>query len=94
MLVLTDNATTAVKAVTSDVSGATDAGLRIAVPGDQDQGFALAIVPAPETTDTVVESDGARVFLEPAVADALQDRTLDAEVGSDGAVRFALRSQA
>ena len=94
MLVLTDNASIAVKSVTSDLADAPEAGLRIAVPGDSDQAFTLAVVPAPESTDTVVESAGARVFLEPAVAEVLEDRTLDAEVGSDGAVRFALRHPA
>ena len=94
MLVLTDNASIAVKSVTSDIADAPEAGLRIAVPGDADQGFALAIVPAPEPTDTVIESAGARVFLEPSVAEVLEDRTLDAGVGSDGAVRFTLRHPA
>jgi iron-sulfur cluster assembly protein len=94
MLVLTDNATIAVTSITSDLADAPEAGLRIAVPEDSDQGFTLAIVPAPEPTDTIVESAGARVFLEPTVAEVLEDRTLDAEVGSDGAVRFALRHPA
>ena len=65
--------------------------------------FATLVVPAAgvdaplsatTTADTVVVTDGARVFLDEAANTALDDRVLDAELGQDGSVRFALGSQA
>jgi hypothetical protein len=42
----------------------------------------------------VVEDHGARVFLTTTVADTLDDKVLDAQVGEDGSVRFAIGAQA
>lgn len=69
-----------------------DAGLRIYLPQpsvEVTQGLRLEIVRAPRNDDRVLDVDGARVFLEPAAADALDDMVLDA--ASDGdKVRFAV----
>lgn len=43
--------------------------------------------------DEVVQEEGAQVFIAPAVADALEDKELDAEVEPDGDLRFQLRDQ-
>lgn len=88
MLTLTENAATAVKTITAQISTA-QGGLRIRDTGAQ-SGFELALAPEPEPQDTVVETDGARVFVDEAATVALDDRVLDAEVGADGSVRFAL----
>ena len=40
--------------------------------------------------DAVVESAGALLFLDPAVAAALDDNELDAHSDADGALRFTL----
>lgn len=65
-------------------------GLRIA-PGESSDGpaLALALVDAPQATDRSIESEGAQVYLEPTVAEMLDDKTLDARV-EQGQVRFAL----
>ena len=56
-------------------------------------GFELGISPQPETTDAVVEVEGARVFLDAGAALALEDKVLDAQMEQDGSVRFALAVQ-
>ena len=48
---------------------------------------------APEPDDTVVETEGARVFVDPVASVALNDRVLDARVSDDGSVGFALAQQ-
>lgn len=73
-----------------------DAGLRIFLrsPATEDAAHALRleVVHSPRAHDRVVEVDGARIFLEPAAADALDDMVLDA--ASDGdKVRFAVAPQ-
>jgi Fe-S cluster assembly iron-binding protein IscA len=88
MLTLTDNAATAVKTISSQIP-TEGGGLRIRDTGP-DTGFELALATTPEHGDAVVETDGARVFVDPAATDALDERILDAEVGDDGSVRFAL----
>ncbi|GAA0501696.1 Fe-S cluster assembly protein HesB [Microbacterium aurantiacum] len=93
MLTMTDTAAEAVKTIVSRVPEAGDGGVRIRDTGAQN-GFELSVAPAPEPQDTVVVTDGARVFLDEAANTALDDRVLDAELGQDGSVRFALGSQA
>jgi iron-sulfur cluster assembly protein len=92
MLTLTDNAATAVKTISSQIP-AEGGGLRIRDTGP-DTGFELALAPSPEAGDAVVETDGARVFVDAAANDALDGRILDAEVDENGSVRFALGVQA
>ena len=53
----------------------------------------MAIVPTPEERDSVVEQDGARVYLGENAATALNDKTLDASVSNDGRVSFDLLPQ-
>ena len=89
MLTLTENAATAVKTLTSQIP-TTTGGIRISDSGSPDTGFALALADAPQADDAVVETDGARVFVDPAAALALDDRVLDAQSDPDGAFSFAL----
>ncbi|HET8758458.1 MAG TPA: hypothetical protein VFM58_20730 [Solirubrobacteraceae bacterium] len=91
MLTFTPSAVEAVNLVAPG-----EAALRIYLPetsgADPAQGLRLEVVDAPHTDDRVVDVDGARVFLEPAAADALDDMILDA--ASDGdKVRFAVTPQ-
>ena len=94
MLTLTETASTVVKTIIANESEAGQGGLRInadAVGGTQ---FTVAVTPAPETTDAVVEHDGARVFVGENAVTALDDKILDAQVGDDGSVRFAITEAA
>lgn len=90
MLTLTDNASTIVKTIAAQTPDSADAGLRISSTDSASTDFAVAITPAPEPDDQVVESAGAKVFLEGNAAEMLSDKVLDAQVDDEGAVRFAI----
>jgi Fe-S cluster assembly iron-binding protein IscA len=92
MLTLTENATIAVKSLTEQLSTDTG-GLRISEAVAPEKGYALNLAQSPEPEDTVVESGGARVFVDPATSVALDKRVLDAQVSDDGSVGFALADQ-
>ncbi len=93
MLTLTDTASTAVKTIAERALGAdADGGLRIS--STDDEGYAVAIATAPESTDVVVETHGAHVFLEKQASDALTDKVLDAQLDTDGSVSFAIANRA
>ncbi|MCR2799494.1 iron-sulfur cluster biosynthesis family protein [Microbacterium sp. NPDC058021] len=89
MLTLTENATSAVKTLTSQIP-TEEGGLRIRGADQAEAGFELALVSSPEPEDAVIETDGARVFVEQAAALPLDDRVLDAQIGDDGSLSFAL----
>lgn len=91
MLTLTETASTVVKTIVASTPDAGNGGLRIG-PGE-DRDFAVAVVPAPQPGDQAVESDGAKVFLEESTSSLLDDKMLDAQVGENGAVTFALVPQ-
>ncbi|KAA9131088.1 Fe-S cluster assembly protein HesB [Microbacterium caowuchunii] len=88
MLTLTETAASAVKTISSQIP-TEGGGLRIRDTGPE-TGFELALAPSPEQGDAIVETDGARVFVDAAASVALDDRILDAEMDPDGSVRFAL----
>lgn len=94
MLTLTENASSAVKAIIDQSPTAETGGLRIQSSGQPDGRLEVAIVAEPELTDSIVERDGARVFLEPGAALVLDDKTLDASVDDAGSVRFAIANAA
>ncbi|WP_345799809.1 Fe-S cluster assembly protein HesB [Microbacterium sp. AZCO] len=89
---MTDTAAEAVKKIVARMPDATDAGVRISDDGET-VGFALTIADAPEASDTVVDTDGARVFLDTTAAAALDDQVLDARFTGEGQVSFELAPQ-
>ncbi|MCG7414247.1 Fe-S cluster assembly protein HesB [Microbacterium aurum] len=89
MLTLTENATTAVEDLAANLPADTG-GLRISEAADPQAGYALSLADGPERGDTVVENDGARVYVDPAATVQLDDRVLDARVDENGGVGFAL----
>jgi iron-sulfur cluster assembly protein len=86
MLEMTPNAVAALCAFFYRPGTPETAGVRIAQ--GEDRHLALSTALEPEPGDRVVEKDGARLFLEPVVAGALDDMVLDANVEADGRVRF------
>lgn len=95
MLTLTEEATTAVKTITAQIPDAPQGGVRIEGAGSPESQFALSVVDAPESSDTVVESAGARVFLDSDAAAVLDDRVLDAQIDPEqGSVQFAVTTAA
>lgn len=93
MLVLTPAAAQAVKAVTTAPNAPEEAGLRIAPTADEQNALQLSATEGPGDGDQVVEGEGARVFLEPRVAEFLDDKVLDARVDEEGAAHFVLLDQ-
>ena len=95
MLTLTENAGVVVKNLADrtlaslDTPGAADGGLRIQA-AESGKNFEVAVAARPEPTDQIVESAGARVYLEELAASALDDKVLDAQVDDSGSVRFSL----
>jgi Fe-S cluster assembly iron-binding protein IscA len=96
MLVLTEAAAEVVKSVTDTPQAPEGTGLRI-TQSEQEPGSAnglqLAAAAQPGAADQVVEISGARVFLDPPAAAFLEDKVLDAEVDTQGKVRFTLGVQ-
>jgi iron-sulfur cluster assembly protein len=96
MLVLTEAAAEVVKSVIETPQAPDSTGLRItrSIP---EQGTAaeleLAAAAEPAGDDQIVETSGARVFLDPPAAAYLEDKVLDAQVDADGKVRFTLGVQ-
>ncbi|WP_194395920.1 Fe-S cluster assembly protein HesB [Microbacterium atlanticum] len=93
MLTLTQTAADAVKEIVARVPQVEDGGVRIRDTGATGA-FELSVAPDPQPHDTIVVTDGARVFLDENAAAALDDRVLDAEVTDEGALRFALTARA
>jgi iron-sulfur cluster assembly protein len=94
VLVLTHDAATIIRSIVEQSEVPDEGGLRIAtrsLEGDEAT-LELSVADEPETTDEVVEQEGAQVFLEPLAAEALSDKVLDAAV-DEGGVSFTLAPQ-
>lgn len=93
MLMLTQDAADAIKALTA---GPLAEGVRIStVPqslNGRGGGLQIGLAPGPDVSDAVVAAEGARIYLEPGAAQALDRKILDAEVDGDE-VRFAVLEQ-
>jgi Fe-S cluster assembly iron-binding protein IscA len=93
MLTLTENASTIVNELSSQTE-APEAGLRITMMADQQEGLGVSTAERPEPGDQVVEQAGAKVYLDSRAADLLDDKVLDAGVDEAGNLQFALGQQA
>jgi iron-sulfur cluster assembly protein len=91
MLILTENASTVVKGFAEQIPDAN--GLRIT--GGPEDAPALEVAPAAdaEPGDSVLEQDGATVYLDESATVLLDDKVLDAAVDPEGKVEFALAQQ-
>ncbi len=92
MLALTSNATTVIKDLTTQPQIPEGSGLRIAPAPDGSGELQLSLQAQPAPGDAVIDTDGARVFVEPQTASMLSDQTLDAQV-TDGGAGFYLTAQ-
>jgi iron-sulfur cluster assembly protein len=94
MLALTETATTVIRSVIDHPELPDGAGLRIAASsGDTTEGLTVAAAPTPEEGDQVLETEGARVFLEPTAAAILDEMVLDARVDDEGRPEFLVAAQ-
>jgi Fe-S cluster assembly iron-binding protein IscA len=91
MLAMTEYAAAAIRSLVSQPEVPAGAGLRISAdhtsPAKQ---LMLRVTPQPDVNDDVIESNGARLFVEPEVSSALSDKTLDASSDTNGTVRFSV----
>ena len=95
MLTLTPTAAEAVRQLVASAPVPDETGgVRIAPGETTPAGTALAItvVEAPKASDQAVDEEGAHVFIEPRVAEFLDDKVLDAEL-EQGRVSFAVHDQ-
>jgi iron-sulfur cluster assembly protein len=96
MLTLTPTAAEVLRALVADAPIEDESGgIRISPAARTPEGTSLqlALVEAPEIADEEIDAGGAHVFLEPQVAEFLDDKVLDASIESGGEVRFALLEQ-
>jgi Fe-S cluster assembly iron-binding protein IscA len=92
MLTVTDNAATAIRDITSQDAVPPGAGLRIAAE-DGGDALVLSLVAQPFEGDQIVDSAGARLFLDRQAAALLDDKELDVTVDPSGEVQFAVGDQ-
>jgi iron-sulfur cluster assembly protein len=94
VLTLTPTAAEAVRQLIASSPIDDTGGLRISTGETTAAGTPLEItlVESPETEDQSVDEEGAHVFLEPEVAQFLDDKVLDASI-DEGRVSFAFRDQ-
>jgi Fe-S cluster assembly iron-binding protein IscA len=89
MLTLTENAAQVIREITRQDEVPAGAGVRIAA--DPNEGaLTLSLTPEPQEGDQVLDTDGARLFLDAETAPMLDDKALDAAVDSQGGVQFTL----
>jgi iron-sulfur cluster assembly protein len=80
MLSVTSAAAAAIRELVADLPGG--AGLRVQLekPGNgTEPEFGLHVAETPEAGDDLIETDGARVFLDPAAGAYFEGKVLDAE---------------
>jgi Fe-S cluster assembly iron-binding protein IscA len=92
MVTLTDGAVTAIQGLTQNVDTTSEGGLRIAAD-DTRGSLHLSLSPGPAQGDEVVETGGARLFLDRVAASVLDDKALDAQTDPDGQVMFTVAEQ-
>jgi iron-sulfur cluster assembly protein len=92
VLSMTPTAAEAVRQLVAASPVSEDGGVRISAGETSASGTALqlSLVDGPEAADESLDENGAHVFLEPGVAQFLDDKVLDAQV-DEGRVSFAVR---
>lgn len=94
MLTLTETATNVVKAIVAQGPSTETGGLRINAADTASPELAVAVAEKPEASDAIIDTEGARVYLDENASVVLADKVLDAQVDEDGSVRFAIGQQA
>jgi Fe-S cluster assembly iron-binding protein IscA len=92
MVILTDQAAAAIKALTDQPEVPPDAGLRIAAEEGSGDRLAMQLMTGPNAGDEVVESQGAKLFLDPVAAVVLDGKALDAQSDGSGRISFTVEN--
>ncbi|MBB5078657.1 iron-sulfur cluster biosynthesis family protein [Nonomuraea sp. NPDC050547] len=90
MLTLTPTAAQAIRDLTATTPEPAQSGVRISSKGESAGSLTLTLASAPEPLDEVVETEGARVYLDPVAASVLEDKSLDAGADDQGGVSFVV----
>jgi iron-sulfur cluster assembly protein len=95
VLALTDAAVGVIHDLTTQPGLPEGTGLRISPQPDNGSGpaYALSLSQAPDVADQVVQAADTRVYLEPGVAQQLQDKVLDAKIDEQGEIAFLISQQ-
>jgi iron-sulfur cluster assembly protein len=93
VLTLTANAAQAIRDLTSAAPEPAQTGIRISSQGEGASSLTLSLATSPEPADEVVETEGARVYLDPVAATVLEGKSLDAGADEKGAVSFLVTEQ-
>lgn len=91
MLTVTDAAAEAIISLVTENHMPEGSGLRISRQGNttRSEGLALSIARAPAEDESVLESNGVKIFLSRALSDALGNQELDVQrVNEDGAEKL------
>ena len=91
MLTVTENAVTEIRNLTDQPQAPEGGGVRIAT--DPTGALKLRLAATPAEDDTVLDADGARLFLDSSATTLLEDKTLDAVTDPSGQVQFGLAEQ-
>lgn len=92
ILTITENAATEIRNLIDLPQAPDGAGVRIA--NDPAEGaLTLSLAAMPAEDDTVLDSDGARVFLDASANTLLDDKLLDAVKDPSGEIQFAIDEQ-
>jgi iron-sulfur cluster assembly protein len=91
VLTVTDNAASEIRNLVANPEVPDDGGVRIA--SNEGGALTLALAGGPADGDTVVDSAGARVFLEPQAGQLLDDKILDAGADQQGNLQFSIADQ-
>jgi iron-sulfur cluster assembly protein len=96
MLALTTEAQEAIEGLLSASSTPPSAGVRIAPPADAGAPgsgeLQITVAKVPAEADQVIDAHGARVFVDEAAVEFLDDKILDANI-SGNEIRFAIAEQ-
>ncbi|WP_345635844.1 adhesin [Rugosimonospora acidiphila] len=89
---MTDHAVTAVRGLTHQPNVPDGTGLRIST--DPSRGaLTLTVAAAPQMGDEVIDTAGARLFLDSEAATMLDDKSLDVTTDSQGGLEFRVGEQ-
>ncbi|GGM88516.1 hypothetical protein GCM10010106_39690 [Thermopolyspora flexuosa] len=93
MLTLTDDAVQAIRDLLVGEDLPQNAGMRIAAVESDPGSLELSLTSGPQAGDEVVAREDVRVFLSPEAARIVEDKTLDADVSTQGRPSFRLTRQ-
>ena len=94
MLTLTADACTIVKTIISETEAPETAGLRFDDGSSEGADLAIEVVEHPVEGDTIVDQDGARVYLAQAISERVSTLMLDATADANGLVDFSIGTAA